>query len=86
MSPQSIEQTTASPKVNFWEERARKLRELQKAAKAEVARSVTVPATPARVSTPPPVSVVPAPRTRPAPTPASQLSTSVNNINHNSNG
>ncbi|GFV22169.1 hypothetical protein TNCV_1920291 [Trichonephila clavipes] len=63
-------------------------------AKAESSRSATVPATPARFSTPPPVSVstsrdptpppvsaATAPRPRPAPTPsASQASTSVSNL------
>ncbi|GFT45573.1 hypothetical protein TNCV_4296281 [Trichonephila clavipes] len=73
------------PKVKFWEEGDRKRRELQEAvkAKAEAARSATVPASPARVSTPPPVSAVPArdhtpppvsvapaPQPRSAPTPS----------------
>ncbi|GFV61303.1 hypothetical protein TNCV_2024771 [Trichonephila clavipes] len=49
-------------RFNFWEEGDRKRRELQEAvkAKAEAARSATVPASPAQVSTPPPVSAVPA--------------------------
>ncbi|GFV10316.1 hypothetical protein TNCV_4853651 [Trichonephila clavipes] len=47
------------PKVNFWEEGDRKRRELQGAVKAK-AEAATVPASPARVSTLPPVSAVPA--------------------------
>ncbi|GFX68053.1 hypothetical protein TNCV_921541 [Trichonephila clavipes] len=79
MSSQPVEETTSSPKVNFWEESQKKRRELQVAAKAkaEAVRSATVPATsarppvravPARDLTPPPVCAVPALRTRPAPT------------------
>ncbi|GFW46292.1 RNA-directed DNA polymerase from mobile element jockey [Trichonephila clavipes] len=80
------------PKVNFWEERARKRRELQDAAKAQAdsARLLTGLANSASISTPPPtrvasasdftpppVSTTTSSRPRPAPTPStSQGSTS----------
>ncbi|GFY61394.1 a disintegrin and metalloproteinase with thrombospondin motifs 20 [Trichonephila inaurata madagascariensis] len=49
------------PKVNFWEERAKKRMELQEAAKAkaEAARPATIPSVSARDPTPPPVRTVP---------------------------
>ncbi|GFW05415.1 hypothetical protein TNCV_3359331 [Trichonephila clavipes] len=57
------------PRVNFWEERAPKPREIQEAAKADASKQATAPPAPAPEQTAPPVSPVPAPRASPSTTP-----------------
>ncbi|GFS95500.1 hypothetical protein TNCV_814501 [Trichonephila clavipes] len=86
---QSIKLATATPKVNFCDERARKRQEMKEEAKAkaEASSPATVTATPPRVLTPPPVSAVHIPATRSRPAPSSQTShpsTAGNNSTSNS--
>ncbi|GFT93853.1 nucleic-acid-binding protein from transposon X-element [Trichonephila clavipes] len=72
------------PKVNFWEERARKRRELQEAAKARAdAAGAATTSAPAYT----PHHAAPAPRPRPTPTPStSQTSTqAINSTSSTSN-